>query len=207
MNDHQDFQIKDGKKYWSVTTCLSIINKPEYNKQRGFLGNDRMNILLDETAKIGTLFHEAAKKIVEEKGFYLEVPKGLEHHYIMIEEFEKWSLENIVEVFPHPGRLYSDKHLYCGTLDDLYLLKGRKGFDLTDIKTGEKRSYVEAMQLAAYKNLCIENKIITPNNRLILQCTRDGKPVKPIKIETNWKSDFYSFLYAKDLYLKCNKIN
>ena len=205
MADHKDFYIHNGDKYYSVTTILKVINRPKLNQLRGAKGNDWVDNMLEETSTIGKLFHAEAKKIISENGFYTIKDELLKQYGMMVMEFEKWTLENIVDVKENPGRLYSGKHKYCGEIDDIYLLKAKKEYDLIDIKTGTTRHYVEAMQLAGYKNLLEENGIKV-KDRIILVCSRDGKPVKPIKIESDYKTDLYNFLYAKQLYLYCNKL-
>lgn len=203
--EHKDYHIKNGVRYWSATTLLSVINHPGLNQLRGFKGNQEMDRILAETSYIGQLLHGFVPEIIKEKGFFVvkeKVPKVL---FPMIDSFTKWVIEFVEDVKFIEKRLYSDKHLYCGRIDGLYKIKGWKKYLVADIKTGNKRHYVEAMQTASYKNLCDENKIDS-GKRMILECKRDGSPVKMLPVETNFKKDFYNFLYCKNLYLSVNKI-
>ena len=199
MSDHKDYHIKDGEKHWSVTTCLGIINRPELNQLRGFKGNIEMDRIMNEAGEYGLYLHDRAKDIIKANGFYMtHSPDAIQK--LLINKFSAWACEHLLKIKHFEKRFFSTKHKYCGRIDGLYLLKGKKGFDLCDIKTGTSRHYVEALQLAAYKNMLVENGVEV-NDRIIIECKRDDSPVKAIKINSNYKTDLYNFLYAKALYL------
>ena len=203
MSDHKDFQLKDGVKYWSVTTCLGVINNPELNKFRGHMGNSEADNIMNEAADIGNHLHGEAKNIFRSKGFYIQkTDHEIKRH--VCDKFVTFACENILDIKYFEKRFYSEKYKYCGSIDGIYLLKGKKGYDICDIKpkrTNRILKILTAWQLAAYKNLCIENGIEV-NDRMIIEYTRtDDKPIKAVKVTSNYKTDFYNFLTAKSNYL------
>lgn len=199
MSDHKDYHIKNGTRFWSVTTCLGIINRPELNKLRGAKGNKEMDWIMNEARDYGLYLHDKAKDIIKSNGFYVS-DSVFPIEKLLVNKFSAWACENIIKIKHIEKRFFSKEHKFCGRIDGLYLLKGKKGYDLCDIKTGTSRHYVEALQLAAYKSMLIESGVEV-NDRIVIECKRDESPVKAIRINTNYKTDLYNFLYAKALYL------
>jgi hypothetical protein len=213
-NEHQDFKIKYGKKYWSTTTCLKSVNKENLNFLRGKMGNYEWNLLLEETANIGTILHDLSLDIWKSKGFYMYPSSGEYYNALdpMTRNMADWMCENVVDMMHVEESFFCEETKTCSRIDGVYLLKGKQGYDLCDIKTGTSRSYTEAMQLANYKCTLKENGIKV-NDRIIIECKRPKKnsvtgeyeskapKVKAIKILTNYKTDLLNFQYAKALYL------
>lgn len=202
-NEHKDFHLKDGVKHWTVTTCLDVINNPELNKFRGFKGNYEADKIMNETGDIGNFLHGEAKKIIKSNGFYTPDTTHPIKKFV-VEKFNTFAMNEILDIKHFEERFFSMKYKYCGRIDGMYLLKGKSGFDLCDIKpkrTNRILKILTAWQLAAYKNLLIE-KGIKVNDRVVIEYTRnDNTPVKAIKVLSNYKTDFYNFLTAKSNYL------
>jgi hypothetical protein len=197
---YQDCHVKGGIKFWSVTTVLSVIDKPSLNHMRGFMGNEEFERMMFDTAESGKHLHSVAKNIIDSNGFH--IPDNDNELYNDLEiKFGRRATENVKKIKHFEKRLFSEKHHYCGRIDGVYLLEGKKDFDICDIKTGSKRNILEAWQLAAYKNLCIENGIRV-KDRVVIECKRDNSECRAIKINSDYKNDLNNFLFAKHLYLQ-----
>jgi hypothetical protein len=213
-NEHQDYQIKDGVKYWSPTACLKIVHAEDLEFLRGKLGNHAWKELMLETSSIGTILHDRALEIFKAKGFFMYPSDGQYFDALdpMTRNLSDWMCENVLDIKHVEETFFCEELKTVGRIDGLYLLKGKKGYDLGDIKTGTTRSYKECMQLACYKQSLKENGIEV-NDRIIIECKRPKKnqvtgeyeskapKVKAIKIKTNYKTDLLNFRYAKSLYL------
>jgi len=204
-NDELPYRMKDGDRYYRVTSLISILNRPELNELRGFKGNKEMDRIMNETATIGRIFHDQAVQMVELREHYEYLINTTYDDILepMCKKYLEFILENVVKAKCHEKTMFSKKFGYCGRIDDLYLFKNRKTYDLIDIKTSKIRHYSHALQLSAYKNLLKEHGIEC-SNRYIISVPRDGSPVKMYKITTDHNIDFYNFLHCKTLFIAVN---
>jgi CRISPR/Cas system-associated exonuclease Cas4 (RecB family) len=203
MDDHKPFYEKNGKKYISVTTAISIIRKHFLEKWRGKLGNKVCDQILESSIQRGNLFDAYAEKIGKGHGMEINFDEIKGYMKNMVMNYRDWFFENVEKVVLIKERLYSEKYLISGEPDLIAILKGRKTPDVIDIKTGKTLGRDYELQLSGYKELAKENGI--PVNSRILIHVRDNK-FKPVPLENaNHEEDFRLFLYAKELYLGYNK--
>lgn len=202
----KNFYSRDGKKYAKITSVLSIINKPQLNKWRGDIGNEKADQIMHEAAQFGREFHSFCEMIDRGEGWDIPLDKINEPMRSMVEKYRAWFYENVKSVILTEEEIYSDKYLFAGRLDTVYEIKGIKGPVLVDRKTGKFLDYTASMQMAAYKHGLNEDKRIDASNRMLIQITRLG--VFEVKILPNdeYLRDFQNFLYAKELYLAFNAI-
>lgn len=165
---HQNYSGLPG-----VTTVLNILNKPglaKWANNLGLRGIDSYRFTY-EAAEVGTLAHEmilayfqnqdcdtndySANQIARAKHSL-----GLFHQWVKIYKPKPVLVE---------AQLISSKYGYGGTLD-LYAtidVSGTEFLELVDFKTGSGPWPTHYVQLAAYKNLLIENGYVCENCRLL----------------------------------------
>jgi len=198
---HQDFTIRKGKKYISVTTALEIINNEGLNRWRGEVGNRLADVSQKLGADNGLNFHKYCAIIDKSRDADIDYDEIWEPVLSNLLAFQQWQLHNVVKPVVIEKKFFSDKYLYCGTPDRVYLLRGNKTPDLIDFKTGKTLDMKKIrFQLSAYQELLKENGIETIN-RIVLHF-QDGA-IKPITLDRlTHVSDFQGFLYAKETYIR-----
>lgn len=197
---HEDFVIRKGKSYISVTKGLEIINDEKLNKQRGFLGNVEMDRVRDLGAEKGNELHYYSAMIDRGKGMDIDYESLNETVYNNVQAFRDWQFENVVKSIVIEKRFFSDRYLFHGTPDRVYLLKGQTMPDLIDFKTGKVLNMKKIRyQLSGYKEM-LKEKGIETNNRIVLHF-KNGK-IKPIPLDRRThENDFRIFIYLKECYL------
>ena len=156
---HTVYKIKSGQRVPSVTTVLGILNKPallNWAWQCGIEGKD-YKLVRDNAADIGTLAHYLIMCHLKGK-----TPDTSEYSAENINKAEtclikywEWEKENKIEPILVEESLVSEEYEFGGTIDCLALLNNQ--LILIDHKTG-KAIYPEmAYQLAAYRQLLLEN--------------------------------------------------
>lgn len=198
MAEHKDFHIYKGKKYWSVTTLLSIINNEQWNRMRGAIGNQSADERLQYGSDVGQEFHKYCAMIARKKSF--DIPVLTEPLNSMVAQVQKWFDENIKKVIAVEKRYFHSTYLYCGTVDLVAELKSG-GVFIVDYKSGAKIGQKEMYQLSAY----IKSYINDIDGCIILHVPKKGKlkPITSANIKINHY--FYMFLLAKQLYLDINE--
>lgn len=177
---------KDPKKpYLSVTTALSIIDKPALRYWFGKMVYYAM--VQDPTLSEQEALSAPYKKNKEATGrgttvhSIVEVYKHTKEHLESVPEqfrgyataFKNWIDDNDIEVLENERTVFSDKYNYAGTLDLLVKSKKTGQTSIIDIKTG-KDIYPEAyLQLSAYKQALAENGTGV-NNICVLLLKEDG---------------------------------
>lgn len=200
---HQDFTIRKGKSYISVTTALKIIHNEKLEKARDYLGDEEMDYYMEKGSANGTSFHEYSALIDNGKHKDIDFNSIPEPVKSMVDNFEVWKMNNVIKIFHVEKKFYSDKFLYCGTPDRVYQLVNQSTYDLIDFKTGKNLDLKKIRwQLSGYKEMLKENGIEVVN-RIILH-------IRPEKIKViildprDHVSDFQSFLYSKEMYIRYN---
>ena len=156
---HQVYKNSKGEKLVSVTTVLSVINKPAIPAWANKLGFEGINYFeeLQRTAKIGSLVHAicefyTAKTPIEwEKYTKEEIKKGCT---ISKRFFEFVSLQDEFEPILSEGAFASDKYGFGGTVDAIARLNGK--ITLLDYKTSGAIYDEMIAQVSAYKLLAEE---------------------------------------------------
>ena len=198
---HTVYRTTSGEHVPNVTTVLSVLNKLgllQWAWQCGCYGLDYREIR-DLAGNIGTLAHYLI--LCHLKG---ETPDTAEYSKAEIDKAETclikywdWQKENPFEAVLVEQSLVSDKYAYGGTID--CVAKSNGNLVLIDYKTG-KGIYEEMFyQLAAYKQLLIENGYPVTKAR-ILRIGRDGNEGFEIREAGNLDNEFQIFLDCLDIY-------
>lgn len=159
---------KDGKPYISITTVLSIIDKPQL---RYWFGREvYLAMVVDPTLSEQTALAAPYKKneVAKARGTLvhslIEVYKTTGHAVTQIPEmkgymtaFNSWIKDLGVEVLDQERTIISEKHGIAGTCDLLVKIKGRDGIWVVDAKTGKDLYPEHRLQVSAYKHVLIEN--------------------------------------------------
>lgn len=203
---HKNYIEKDGIKYYSVTTLIGIIRKPELEMWRGKVGNEMAKSILDASIDFGLSFHQYAQIINSGQGHEIDmsmIPDALQNK---VKWYRDWWFENIEEVILSEENIFSKKFQYQGTPDLIAKLKGIKSLAVIDFKTGNNIYRDTDYQLSAYKEAVMEDKGIKVKDRIILHLPREGEKNQAITLDpNNHLADFNGFLYARSLYLNFHK--
>jgi len=171
---HTIYKTADGRRVPGTTTILSVLAKPalvSWANKLGLEGIDSTKYV-DTAARIGTLAHYLVQCDLTE-----ETPDTSEYGKLEIDQAEnsllsyyEWKKSRSIKALENELPLVSEKYGYGGTIDCYCLMDGDYWF--LDFKTG-KAIYPEMLiQLAAYRNLLIENGFDVKKAR-ILRIGRD----------------------------------
>lgn len=179
---HTIYQTADGTRVPGVTTYLGVLAKPalpHWAWELGVQGLDYRKVR-DQAGDIGTLVHYLilCKLKGEEPDLSVYTPQDVALAASPMNKFEDWYKEHELEPVLLETPLVSEEYKFGGTPDFYGLVDGKA--TLLDFKTG-KDIYQEAFyQLAAYKELLIEN---------------GHHPVESVKILRIGKSEDEGFEY------------
>lgn len=156
MKKFSRYEIK-GIEVPSVTTILNILDKPGLPEWYGRLGLSEANKQKNDAATYGSLVHNTIEYI--ETGLDIKPDHSIKK---VINNFRKWSYENVDEWLAFEKACYHDELMYAGTLDCIARFKNGR-IVLTDIKTSRSIRDTYTLQLAAYKNATrIEDCTVKP---------------------------------------------
>lgn len=162
----------EGRRVPSVTTVLSVINKPalinwsanmaaDYFKAQIEPGVSYDEIQLNtiwkeaksahykkkvETGDIGTFVHEWVEKYIKGEKSAPPVNDQLRES---TEQFLQWQKDHKVKFLASEQVIYSKEHNYCGTLDFICTIDGK--LVLGDLKTSSGIYHEYWLQTAAYR--------------------------------------------------------
>jgi len=156
---HTVYKLADGTRVCGATTIIGILDKPALLAWAWKLGleNKDYKKVRDTAASIGTIAHYLAEcDIKNEKPDLSEYSQAdiekAETAYIAWLEFRK---QNQITPIKSELPLVSEKFRYGGTIDLYATLQGKP--TLIDLKTSSGFFPEMRLQVAAYKNLLIEN--------------------------------------------------
>ncbi len=173
-NVHTIYKSSDGVRLPSVTTVLSILNKPallDWAWKLGLEGKD-YKAVRDQAADIGTLAHGMIMAHLTKSEFDKSEysPQDIDKAENCLLKYWDWEGSHKVEVIYCEKPLVSTQYRFGGTIDCFAMVDGKP--TLIDHKTG-KAIYGEYFyQLAAYKQLLWENGYDIESAR-ILRIGRD----------------------------------
>lgn len=206
MRDKKGFYTRNGKKYISVTTALSIINKPALNNWGAAVGKDRAEEISKAGRDFGKQFHSLCELIDKGEGWSIKLDTLPGAMRELVVQFRDWFYGNVEEVILTEQEVYSDKFLYAGRLDRVYKMKGQKGLNILDVKTGNFLDKTDHWQLAAYKHALKEDKGLDTMNRIILHFNKKDIRFTPLYLpRENDDKDFNGFLCALQTWQRYNK--
>ena len=198
---HTVYKTADGKRVPSVTTFLHILNKPaliEWAWKMGCQGLD-YKAIRDDAASVGTLAHYFImchlKKIEPDTSEYSK--QDIERAENCLIKYWDWEKERKVETILVEAPLISEQYRFGGTID--FLARFETELWLVDFKTG-KAIYSEYFyQLAAYRQLLLENGYAIDQAR-ILRIGRDEDEGFEEMTAGNLDKQWEIFLACKKIY-------
>ena len=198
---HQKYINRNGERVPGVTTVLNILNKPQLNDWFWEMGKANLDWkkVRDGKADMGTLAHLYATD-------YLQGIKTDDNDFTDIEidkasnsaiSFFEWYKQNPIEVKFIEKQMVSEEYQFGGTCDIYGNLNGV--WELIDLKTGKDIYEDHRYQLAAYKQLLIENGNPVDKCRIINIGRNEDEKFKEMIFEDTEK-DFQIFLHCLNIY-------
>ena len=197
---HTVYKNREGIRIPSVTTYLSILNKPALLAWAWTLGTQGIDYkaFRDNAADIGTLAHAiVVHRLAGETMDYSEYsPADVEKAQVCVEKYVEWERGHDIEPLILEEPLISEEHQFGGTIDCYALVDSIP--TLLDFKTSKGIFDEMAHQVAAYRHLLIENGYIVESVQILRigKSPEEGFEVKEIKgLDKHF-----------DLFLACQKI-
>jgi hypothetical protein len=198
---HIRYKNKDGKIIPGVTTITGILDKPALVKWANNLGLQGIDSskYRDEMADIGTLAHYFIMCYLtgEEPDTSDYSKEQIDKAENCLLSFFEWEKSHPIKSLIVEQPLVSEQYQYGGTIDCYARCDG--GLWLIDFKTG-KAIYPEMFyQLAAYRQLLIENghKV---NNTRILRIGRDESEGFEERVVADLDKQWQLFLHCLAIY-------
>ena len=193
-----------GVKYPSVTTILSVINKPYLTNWKVKLGKEESEKISGEAADIGLYVHKAIECYNKGKAF--PMPEDKEQQQIIrraVRDYRKWLRQTGFEPLKSELIVYSEQYKYAGTLDCV----GFTGDSILicDYKTSKAIWPENKLQLSAYWRAYWEMTGELPDKLWILRFSKvTGRKSEFYEIEESPYDLFAVFLNALSLWKYLN---
>lgn len=196
---------KDGKRYYSVTTILSVLGSKELMKWANSMGFKHIDSekYTEDKAEFGTLVHAGLQKIIDpDAEVEMIQPKNAIHAYEAnkcYDSFERLMKNYKFETICTEKTLVSHELRYAGTMD--WVAKLDDKLTLIDFKTSKIVTFKYLLQLAGYMKLLELEEGITIE-RAAICIVREDKASFTF-FETALLEEAYSvFQLLTDFYLK-----
>ena len=198
---HTIYRNEEEKKVPGVTTALGILNKPALIHWAWKLGIEGIDykVFRDDKADIGTLTHLMAlsyeKNEKPDTDYYTKAQIDLAE--ICFAKYLDWRDKHEIKSIFLEKQSVSEAYQYGGTLDHYCLLDGVK--TLIDYKTGKAIYPEQFYQLAAYKQLLVEegNEV---KQCMILRLGRNEEEGFETKTMTDLNKQLEVFLSCLKIY-------
>lgn len=179
----------------SVTTILSIINKPHLSQWRGWLGNREADRQSRIAAEFGTQFHDLLHRYNVGEPVYPEV-----QFEPWFEAYVNWKDQNIEEIVAAEQVAFHPELQYAGTADLIAVLKGDDLPSVIDFKTSNFLGGDWGLQLIAYKR-ALELRYGPMQQRIVLRFPKKNF-TKAIQHDfVHDESDWAAFCAAHTLWM------
>lgn len=198
---HTIYKVADGTRVPGVTTYLNVLNKPaliKWANNLGLRGIDSTRFV-DDLADAGTLAHNMILAHFKD-----ETPDFADFTEYNIElasnsflSFKEWAKPFTIEPVLCETPLVSEQYRFGGTPDLLANVDGIA--TLLDFKTGKALYPEHFIQVAAYRQLLIENDYAVDELK-ILRIGRDADEGFEVKPVTNIASNWEVFLHCQAIY-------
>lgn len=156
---HQRYYLEDGTLVPGVTTVVGLLNKPALVKWANKLGLEGTDVTkyVDKAANIGTCAHYMVQCHLagEEPDLSDYSARDINLAENALLKYWDWEKQFTIEPILLETPLVSEKKRYGGTIDCYAKLNGEPW--LIDFKTGKGLYDEMFIQVAAYKNLLLEN--------------------------------------------------
>ena len=186
LEDYRYYVTPDGKKYPSITTCLSDYNKKSLDAWRKRVGDEEADRLRDRGANRGTLLHDTIERYILNKP--PEPPNPWVHeNFLQVQPFLDKYLTDIHGV---ERRLHSD-YLGCsGTSDVIGRWAGVKS--IIDWKSSTKEKAEKILETyfiqTTFYSIAFEERTGMQIKQLVIVMIVDDSPVPMVYTEQrkNW---------------------
>lgn len=210
----------NGEKKIGVTTALSVISKPALLQWAVNVAIDELKVNLkagvaydelqlantlesarlahkkkkEEAAGFGTLVHNWIEKYIKGQNPEPLVNKTLND---AVQTFLKWVEQNNVKFIASEKPVYSKKYDYCGTIDFICEIDGKKY--IGDLKTSKGIYDEYSMQVAAYRYADEEESGTQYAGSIIVRIPKTEDDDVEIAYINNYQKNCKAFLYALGL--------
>lgn len=206
---HTIYRLADGTRVVGTTTVTGILAKPALVPWANKLGLQGISVskYVDNLAGAGTLAHKIIEDYIkkEETDFSDFTPNQRSMAENAVIKFFNWEKENKFEPIKSELMLVSEQFRFGGQIDIYANLNGKP--TLIDLKTS-KACYPEHFtQVAAYRQLLVENGHKVEDVRILRIGRDEGEGFDDIKvpfIELHW-ARFKHCLQIYELNKKLNK--
>lgn len=198
---HTRYKTKDGTLVPGVTTITGLAPKPALVPWANKIGLEGIEVgkYVDIYADMGTLVHYyiecyLKKQKADDSEYSQRIINIAQCAFLRV---KKWIENKEYELVGSEMKLVSEKYGYGGTIDIFWYLK--KVPTLSDIKTSKGIYDEQKMQVAAYRNLLIENghKV---DEVTILRVDKSENPEFESREVTKLDLHFKKFLLYLDIY-------
>lgn len=205
---HQSYFNKDGVKVPGVTTVLNILTKPnllDWAWKCGLEGIDYKKER-DTKADIGTLAHSLVTDYLtgDETDYSNFTDEEIDKAENCVLSFFEWHKNNQLKVQFVEKQLVSEKYQYGGTCDIYGTILGIPV--LIDLKTGKAIYEDYRYQLAAYKQLLIENGYPVTLCKIIRIGREENEGFEVLDFEDT-DTEMMIFLSALNIYQLKNRVS
>lgn len=152
-------------QWYARETYYAMVKDPNISEEDAInAARNKSRIAMDK----GSLVHSMVESFQEKKRKEEAFPTHLQGY---MDGFEKFLLENSMEIEKQEQTVFSKKHRFAGTLDLLTTSNGKRF--LIDIKTGSAIYDEASLQVSAYQ-YALEEQGITVHERRIVLLKEDG---------------------------------
>ena len=184
---YRQYTDPKGNKYYSITTCLSILSEEAIAKWRARVGEEEANRISSEASTRGTRVHEILEAYVNNEEDYMAKKETFQDEFVFNQikpEIDK----NLTEVWGQECALYSEHLGVAGRVDLVGVWNGQPS--IIDWKTSKKEKKEEwikgyYMQATAYA-IMWEERTGIPITQLVVAIAGDRGPQIFVSHRDKW---------------------
>lgn len=154
-------------EYWQMRQVyLSMVKNPSQNEKEALSAPySESRIAMDR----GTTVHDLVEAYDNNNAV-----KTTEKYQGYLEAYKKFISDYQVKVLRNEESIFSEKYHYAGTLDKIVKVKNSDRLVILDVKTSKSIYDEYFLQLSAYKNACIENRLVKEADIAVIRLTDKG---------------------------------
>ncbi len=184
---YRQYTDPKGNKYYSITTCLSILSEEAIQKWRARVGEEEANRISKEASTRGTRVHEILEAYVDGEEDYLAKAEGPNDQFVFA-QMKPYIDKNLNEVWAQECALYSEHLGVAGRVDLVGVWNGKPS--IVDWKTSKKEKKEEwidgyYMQATAYA-IMWEERTGIPITPLVVAIAGDRGPQIFVSHRDKW---------------------
>jgi hypothetical protein len=199
---HTRYYLKDGELAVGVTTALSILAKPALIKWANNLGLQGLdsNKVRDQAGERGTITHllitSELKNETPDLSEYSQ--SDIDVATLCLNSFHEWRKTHILEPIYIETPIVSEQYRYGGTPDYFGLVNGE--LQLIDFKSSNQISNDYFYQVAAYRQLTLENWCTELKRARILRFSKEDNVEFEDRLITQFSKEFELFIHCLAIY-------